>query len=382
MSGRRGRVAFLFLGETLLIPHLYPIAEALAEMAPGLPIDIWVSTSVHEGLIAGWLAEAGLAKTGLGEPRVRVRRAPGFRDHPHLTKGENPPIPAKLPTLARLVPHLLGASVVVCAEQTSLWIPTALPFLRQRFVITAHGAGSINDRIDRRRSHAWIHLLPSVFEADEMVRGGQVGSRVAVTGYVKAAFRGRTDRSALFGTDRPIILYTPHWQKYRSSWWEWGREIVAMLAAQDRYNVIIAPHQRLVEKDPAIREVLAGVAHLPHVHADLDSFAMVDGSYTAAADIYLGDTSSQVLEFLMRPRPCVFLNAQKLDWRATDDHGFWECGEVIEALADVSAAIDRAAEVHPRFAETQRECAALTMGDTGPEAPVRAARKIMEAAGL
>ena len=25
----RGKVAFLFLGETLLIPHLYPIVEAL-----------------------------------------------------------------------------------------------------------------------------------------------------------------------------------------------------------------------------------------------------------------------------------------------------------------------------------------------------------------
>jgi hypothetical protein len=376
MSGRRGRVAFLFLGETLLVPHLYPIVEALAEMAPDLPVDVWVSTSVHERLIAGWLAEAGL-----GEPQIRVRRAPGFRNHPHLTKGENPPIPSKLPTLARLVPHLLGASVVVCAEQTSLWIPTALPFLRQRFVITAHGAGSINDRIDRRRAHAWLHLLPSIFEAEEMVRGGRVGSRVAVTGYVKAGFRGRTERSALFAEERPIILYTPHWQQYRSSWWEWGRQIVAMLAAQDRYNVIIAPHQRLVEKDPAIREVLAGVAHLPHVHTDLDSFAMVDGSYTAAAAIYLGDTSSQVLEYLMHPRPCVFLNAQQLDWRATDDHGFWECGEVIPSLADVSAAIDRAARIHPRFVQTQRDSAALTMGDVSAEAPRRAARAVMEAAG-
>src|SRR3546814_2958571 len=32
-------VAFLFLGETLLIPHLYPIVEALAEAVPDLPIE-------------------------------------------------------------------------------------------------------------------------------------------------------------------------------------------------------------------------------------------------------------------------------------------------------------------------------------------------------
>ena len=35
------KVAFLFLGETLLIPHLYPIVEALVAVAPDLPIDLW-----------------------------------------------------------------------------------------------------------------------------------------------------------------------------------------------------------------------------------------------------------------------------------------------------------------------------------------------------
>src|SRR3546814_15664702 len=49
-------VAFLFLGETLLIPHLYPIVEALAEAVPDLPIALGVSTSLHEELIGGWIA--------------------------------------------------------------------------------------------------------------------------------------------------------------------------------------------------------------------------------------------------------------------------------------------------------------------------------------
>src|SRR3546814_18931005 len=65
-------VAFLFLGETLLIPHLYPIVEALAEAVPDLPIELWVSTSLHEELIGGWIAAAGIAS-------ARIRRAPGFR---------------------------------------------------------------------------------------------------------------------------------------------------------------------------------------------------------------------------------------------------------------------------------------------------------------
>src|SRR4051812_44005367 len=59
-------VAFLFLGETLLIPHLFPIAEALA--AAGVQCDLWVSTSVHEALLGRWAASE----------HIRIRRAPGF----------------------------------------------------------------------------------------------------------------------------------------------------------------------------------------------------------------------------------------------------------------------------------------------------------------
>jgi CDP-glycerol glycerophosphotransferase (TagB/SpsB family) len=154
------------------------------------------------------------------------------------------------------------------------------------------------------------------------------------------------------------------------------------LAAQDRFNVIIAPHQRLVEKDPAVRDVIAQLASLPHIHTDLDSFAMVDGTYMATADIYLGDTSSQIVEFLVRPRPCVFLNPNGLDWRATDDHAFWECGDVVSDLKQLANALDRAPSRHPAFLAVQTAFARRALGKTGPEAPRRAARAIIEAIDL
>ena len=367
------RVAFLFLGETLLIPHLYPIVEALAAQASDLWIDCWVATSVHEGLIAGWLAEAGLAD------RVRLRRVPGFLDHPALTRGENPPLPVKLPTLLRLLPPLLRARVVVCAEQTSLWLPTALPFLPMRFVKTSHGVGSMSARDDRRRRAAWRLLVPSETEKASYLARGLPDERLVVTGYVKAGFRALARPRRLFADDRPVVVYAPHWQRSRSSWWDWGREIVAMLAAQDRFNVILAPHQRLVEKAPEVREVLAAVSHLPHVHTDLNSFAMVDGSYMAAADLYLGDTSSQVVEFLIRPRPCVFLNAQGVDWRATDDHDFWNCGAVVDRLADLPATLDAAFAEQPLYEAIQRAFAKSALGDASPDAARRAAAAIVEA---
>src|SRR3546814_17702316 len=65
---------------------------------------------------------------------------------------------------------------------------------------------------------------------------------------------------------------------------------------------------------------------LPHMHIDLGSERSIDMSYTGSADLYLGDVSSQVAEYLYRPRPCVFLNAQGVDWQEDPNYRFWSLG--------------------------------------------------------
>ncbi|MGO4863278.1 hypothetical protein ACTP2L_06820, partial [Campylobacter jejuni] len=92
---RRRSIAFLFLGETLLIPHLYPIVEALAAADSTVAIDLWVSTSVHERLLRRWTAL-------LDAPGIVIRRAPGFRRDDGDEVGRNPVLPSKLPMLFRL----------------------------------------------------------------------------------------------------------------------------------------------------------------------------------------------------------------------------------------------------------------------------------------
>ncbi|TPG42796.1 hypothetical protein EAH79_02765 [Sphingomonas koreensis] len=365
------RVAFLFLGETLLIPHLYPIVEALAAADPALPIELWVSTSVHEVLIGGWLAATPFAN-------VRVRRAPGFRALRGHEDGRNPPLPAKLPMLARLAPRLARTPVVVCAEQTSLWLPTLLP-LPSRFIKTPHGAGSLMRRKDRRRRAAWRTLVAAPGERAALAAVGVDPARIAVTGYVKAAFRQRADRAALFAEARPIILYNPHWRQHRSSWWRWGGEVIQRIVQSGRYNLIFAPHQRLIEGAPRLRAIVADLADRHDVLCDLDSFAMVDGSYTAAADLYLGDTSSQIVEFLMRPRPCVFLDAQGVDWRRDPAYAMWENGAVVSDLDALIPALDAAPALQPALADRQAAFAERQLGPLDGQAPARAAAEILAA---
>lgn len=380
---RSGPVAFLFLGETLLIPHLWPIAEALAREGD-VAVDLWVATSVHEELLTRWLAglgSAGLGSAGLGD-HVRIRRAPGYRMLPDLAPGENPPLPAKLPLLARLVPKLWNTPVAVCAEQTSLWLPLALPFHPTRFIDTFHGAGSMRAKGHWRRRAAWRTLVSSDRERDALIAMGDDAGRVGVTGYVKASFRQRSAPARLFDNDRPTVLYNPHWQRHRSSWWGWGPQVVRALAADPSVNLIFAPHQRLVEGAEDVAIVSAEVADLPNVHCDLASFAMVDGSYTAAADIYLGDTSSQVVEFLVRPRPCVFLNHDDRPWVGDASYDLWRCGEVVTALDRLPAALAVAPALQPDYLLEQQKCVVESLGDTSGVAPAAAISHIREALAL
>jgi hypothetical protein len=369
MTGRR--VAFLFLGETLLIPHLFPIVEALVRAEPQLDIDLWVSTSMHEALLGRWIS-------ALDSPQIRIRRAPGFRQVEAGADGRNPELPAKIPMLLRLAPYLARVPVTVCAERTSLWLPTLLP-LKTRFIQTLHGAGSMNMRSDRRRKSAWRTLVSSERERDAFLQYDVAPDRIVVTGYVKAAFHQRIRATPVFGEHRPIVLYTPHWQRHRSSWWDWGAETVRRVLADGHYNLIFAPHQRLVEDAPEVRDLCARLQGRSDVHCDLDSFAMVDGSYTAAADIYLGDTSSQVLEFLMRPRPCVFLNSWHADWAGDPAYAMWNCGDVVSNIDDTLSAIAHAPARHAGYIAAQTEFAETSLGDTSGRAPERAAAEILNA---
>src|SRR3546814_16116783 len=83
--------------------------------------------------------------------------------------------------------------------------------------------------------------------------------------------------------------------------------------------LVVAPHVRLfAEASDAERAAVAKLAVPGKVMIDLASDRLFDMSYTSGADIYLGDVSSQVYEFLATPRPCLFSNPHTSDrsvWR-------------------------------------------------------------------
>lgn len=353
----RSGLHVLWLGEMLLLPHIWPIVDAFAREHPKTPVTIWVSTSAHEVTLERLL--------GPDHASLLVARAPLFKAIPNAVAGQNPHLPPKLPMLAALLPHLRRADVVLVAEQTSLWLPKLLGKAVPPFAFTVHGAGPISHGRWKRLRAADAVMVPSALMAAEMVAAGVSQDSVRLTGYAKSAFPPSIAAEGMFAERRPIILYNPHWQEHRSSWPMWGPQIVDAIAQSGAWNLIFAPHQRLIEIAPEVADTIARFANHPAVHCDMDSFAMVDGSYPQIADLYLGDTSSQVLEFVARPRPVVLLRPDGLRWKEAHSGQYQKLGQTVRDLSDLLPSLASAEAVHGQYRAAQADYAAQTLGLTG-----------------
>lgn len=127
-----------------------------------------------------------------------------------------------------------------------------------------------------------------------------------------------------------------------------GKPVLDFFIENGDYNLIFAPHILLYQR--GIRHGarwLGRYKNRANIHIDVQSDALIDMTYTRQADIYLGDVSSQIYEFLQTPKPCIFLNAHNVqDWQNTDIFTHWQCGEVIGSAAHLNAALSDAQTKH------------------------------------
>jgi CDP-glycerol glycerophosphotransferase (TagB/SpsB family) len=100
---------------------------------------------------------------------------------------------------------------------------------------------------------------------------------------------------------------------------------------------------------------------------DTGSDASIDMTYTQGADFYLGDVSSQIAEFMIRPRPCLFINSNRAAWQNNPDYLFWEIGPVIDNVDTLGASLANAVASHGQWVARQREYFRATF-DAEPDA--------------
>ncbi len=351
----RGSVIFLFLGELFLIPHLLPIAIALARSPRAPKITLLVMTSVHEEIVM---------EMTCGLTDVVIRRARGFRSLPAGSR-ETPRLPWKPLVLLRNGWEILHHDVAVVAERTSLWLPRVARRRGAAFIYNEHGAGPHANFASGRNRYAARILVPAEGMAERVRASGHPDAPIEIVGYVKHDFIqaiAAKRRLPAFAERRPTVVYVPHWLREKSSWWEMGEEVLAYFAQSTRYNLILAPHIRLPKLDPHFESRVARFRDCPNIHIDTRSFSLVDQSYIDNADIYVGDGSSQVVEYAERPRPAIFFNPRRIDWASDARFSHWSMGDVISHVSDLEAALAASGLVHKRYAPIQSAYVKRMMG--------------------
>lgn len=362
------RIVFLFIAEPHQIFHALPIAAEMA--AAGSDVDVAVASPDHLRMVE----QVARAYPGFA-PNVALLGQRGvarwLRDWGLF---RNP----RLPILFGALSFLRQFDAIVAPERTTTAIRHFLS-RRTRLIFTPHGAGDRAITFDPRDRHFDFVLVAGEKSEQRMLDAGTIRPGCyAVNGYVKLDLMPRLQkmREPLFANGRPTILYAPHFRRSLSSWDRFGRDLIAWFAAQDRYNLVVAPHIRLfAEASEAERDAVMRLAIPGKILIDLHSDRLFDMSYTSGADIYIGDVSSQVYEFLATPRPCVFLNAHRVEWEGDPDYLFWTLGDVVDDLSELPGALDRAPARHPLYADAQRERLAESIGGD----PAGAARRGAEA---
>ncbi len=341
------KICFLYIAQTHQILHSLPIAVELARGWPQFEVHLAATSQAHLDYIDEALAKLGGAplKTRLLGPRWLREFHPG--------KASTPP---KAAMLAANLGVFAGYDAVVTPERTTALI-RKLGVKRPRLVYTQHGAGDRGGPFEPRLGVFDLVMAAGPKQRDRMVPAFVRPENCAVVGYPKFDIVEALTPHPVspFADDRPIVLYNPHFDPALSSWPRWGLEAVEQLADDGRFNLILAPHVRLFDQAAAPDKTpLERFAGHPRVHIDLGSPACIDMTYTRLADLYLGDVSSQIYEFLRTPRPTAFLNAHSVAWRGDESYRHWLYGPVLDQVSDLPDALEAAIASHGDYLTEQQ----------------------------
>jgi len=352
--------------ESHQVPHATPYAFALSRLRPGWTVDILCSTRAemdfaHE--IAGRFADHQVDIRPLKVPLFFRLADPLLRQFTFARK---------VAVLRANLKRLSGYDALIMPELTSLALRRSPRMEGVKMIFTGHGAGDNFDKplgmFDARVETFDLVLLQGRRIATTLKAEGRLQHTAhAIIGYPKFEAVPQAPLH-LFDDDRPVVVYNPTQNPTGSSWHQFGTEILDRLAARDDLNVIFAPHALLFKRSWTRGARLPKrFHHHPRLKIDLGSRASSDMTYLCAADLYLGDHSSQVYEFINRPRPCVFLNPGRAKWQGKPSYRSWTFGPVVDDMAYFDQALDMALTGFERWRPVQQ--AALDDDAIAPDAP-------------
>ena len=382
-----GRVLFLYNHDAAhQAAHIAGIMAELAASARAIEVIAAVGTPQIERTIRELIGEEAARKVRW----VDLSLSPAASAALALPNRIAPVV--RLARLRANTALFASAGLIVSPERTCLRVRRrlrrAMGAAAPRFVFVPHGAGDRNVTYHSELAQFDHFLLSGQKVIDEMVAHGiATPEQCRLIGYAKFDAVAHRPLPRLFANDRPTIVYNPHFDPRLSSWYDHGPAILEALARQgDRFNTVFAPHVMLFRKKLHVSleyrvarlrpEIPEAALRADNVLIDTAGPALFDMTYTRAADIYLGDVSSQVYEFLRDPGACYFIDAAA---QGSGAYQFWRNGPVLRDTRELVEQLPDWRETAARYRPVQERLFAYTMDvDPRRSASRRGADAIVE----
>jgi hypothetical protein len=376
------KICFLFNhDQTHQIAHSLPIALQMAKSGVA-DVTLAVTSILVEAEIRR-LSGAGLA--GMKIVRLRTKSTVSQM----LVRAFDSLVPArKLLVYRDNLDFFRQFDALIVSEKSSLILKSRYGVEDIKFIHTRHGAGDRAIGFNAQSAQFDLILVSGEKIRDRLVcDAGVPPEKIRITGYAKFDIIAPEQTPLFPPSDRRTILYNPHPSPHLSSWFKFGANVLEQFYQSDRYNLIFAPHVMLFARPWTVTIDRLSIASAkkpparyndaPHMLMDLGSPACTDMTYTNAADLYLGDVSSQVYEFLNRPRPCLFLDAHHTPWQGNPNYRHWTTGPVMTDANDIIGAVDAAFASQASYSDAQRAVLEDSFSVTAEPASVRAAAAII-----
>lgn len=377
------KICFLFNhDQTHQIAHSLPIALQMAKSSVA-DVTMAVTSILVEAEIRR-LSGAGLA--GMKIVRLQAKSTVSQM----LVRAFDSLVPArKLLVYRDNLDFFRQFDALIVSEKSSLILKSRYGLEDIKFIHTRHGAGDRAIGFNAQSAQFDLILVSGEKIRDRLVcDAGVPPEKIRITGYAKFDIIAPEQKPLFPPSDRRTILYNPHPSPHLSSWFKFGANVLEQFYQSDRYNLIFAPHVMLFARPWTVTIDRLSIASAkkpparyddaPHMLMDLGSPACTDMTYTNAADLYLGDVSSQVYEFLNRPRPCLFLDANNTPWQGNPNYRHWTTGPVKTDANDIIGVVDAAFASQASYSDAQRAVLEDSFSVTAEPASVRAAAAIIE----
>lgn len=252
-----------------------------------------------------------------------------------------------------------------------------------KYICTFHGAGDGDIGFDRRFADYDLLLTAGEETRGRLISEGLVhkDNDVSIIGYPKLD-GPLPNVAALFDNGKPIFIYNPHYAAHWQSWGRFGIPILEFFRKNKNWNLIFAPHVKLFN-GRASKELDLYRAE-PNIHIDTSSLKLMDASYTRLADVYIGDGSSQVYEFLyFSIKPVLFLDAHGVqDWLLNPNYKMWQMGPVINSSKQFATVISSVFDDHKTYIEIQKSMLQSRFSKKESSAGERGAQSIASFLGV